>query len=141
MSTIPGSCLCGGVRYEVLGTPETASHCHCSRCRKQTGTFGTTSLRVRSESIRLLAGEGLLGTWQPAPDAGIKVFCTRCGSSLFGGQWPDGPIVSVRMGCVDADPGVRPERHIYTASAAPWFPVPDDGLPRFEEGSDAGDPR
>jgi hypothetical protein len=133
--TTPGSCLCGAVRFEVDGDPETATHCHCSRCRKHSGTAATIGMRVRVEQLRLLAGEELLATWQPDPDAGVRVFCTGCGSSLFGGQWPEGPILEVRLGALDGDPGVRPERHIHVGSAAPWLPVPDDGLPRFEEGA------
>jgi len=133
--SIPGSCLCGGVRFELLEAPETATHCYCSRCRKHTGTYGTAGARIAREHLRILAGEELLRVWTPAPGAGPKVFCERCGSSLFGGEWPDGPIVKVRLGALDADPGVRPERHIYVGSAAPWLPVPDDGLPRYEEGA------
>jgi hypothetical protein len=59
------------------------------------------------------------------------VFCTVCGSSLFGGDWPDGPEVSVRFGALDGDPEIRPEYHTFVDSAAPWDVLPDDGLPRY----------
>jgi hypothetical protein len=53
--------------------------------------------------------------------------------SLFGTRSPEGPLVWVRMGVLDDDPGLRPERHVFADSAPPLFPVPDDGLPRYEK--------
>lgn len=59
-----------------------------------------------------------------------KAFCSVCGSSLFGGTWPHGAEVSVRFGALDGDPGIRPQYHSYTDSAAVWDELPEDGLPR-----------
>ena len=134
MSAIQGSCLCGGVRFEVEPPFIRAGHCHCSRCRKHSGTFGETQARVRSKQLRVLAGEELLRVWDPEDGGGRKVFCGRCGSSLFGAQWPDGQVVSVRLGALDEDPGVRPQYRSYVGSAPAWLPVPDDDLPRYEAG-------
>ena len=61
----------------------------------------------------------------------VKAFCSHCGSSLFGGSWPDGPEISVRLGTVDNDPGIRPQYHSFTGSKADWEDLPEDGLPRF----------
>jgi hypothetical protein len=129
---IGGSCLCGGVRFELLAEPESATHCHCSRCRKTSGTYGSVGGRVDRADFRLLAGEELLRVWQADAEAGPKVFCVRCGSTLFGGDWPDGPAIKVRFGALDGDPGSRPVRRIHLASAAPWLPLPDDGLERYD---------
>jgi hypothetical protein len=76
-----------------------------------------------------------------APDQGtaVKVFCSICGSSLFGGRWPQGDEISIRLGSVDGDPQIRPQFHTYVASRAPWDELPDDGLPRYEAGK-PGDP-
>jgi hypothetical protein len=128
---VPGSCLCGSVRFEVVPPYEAGSYCHCSRCRKHSGNFGSASLRARE--VRVLEGADLIGSWQPAPGAGVKGFCGRCGSSLFGGDWPNGPSISVRLGALDADPGVRPKHHIWVGSRGFWDELPDDGLPRFED--------
>lgn len=66
------------------------------------------------------------------PDGGsVKAFCTRCGSSLFGGTWPDGPEVSIRLGSVDGDPGIRPQCHTFVGSKASWDEILDD-LPQYE---------
>jgi hypothetical protein len=126
---LTGSCLCGGVRFELTAPFRRANHCHCSRCRKHSGTFGLTQGRVPREGFRLVQGEELIRVYRPA--AGMaKAFCSVCGSSLFGGTWPDGPEVSVRFGALDGDPAIRPQYHAHTASAAPWDEIPDDELPR-----------
>jgi hypothetical protein len=69
------------------------------------------------------------------PDDGrVKAFCSVCGSSLFGADWPEGDEVAIRLGSLDGDPGLRPEFHAFVASRAPWDEIPDDGLPRYDEG-------
>jgi hypothetical protein len=130
---LSGSCLCGGVRFEVEPPFRRANHCHCSRCRKHSGTFGLTQGRVARERFRLLAGEELLRVYTPADGAAVKVFCSVCGSSLFGGHWPDGDEVSVRLGALDGDPEIRPQYHSFVDSRAPWDVLPEDGLPRYPE--------
>lgn len=129
---VQGSCLCGGVRFEVDPPFLRASHCHCSRCRKHSGAFGGTQGRVPREKFRLLAGEELLRIYRP--NGGMaKVFCSECGSSLFGGTWPEGPEVSIRLGSLDGDPEIRPQYHQFVDSRAVWEELPDDGLPRYPE--------
>lgn len=136
MSVVRGSCLCGGVRFEVEPPFLRASHCHCSRCRKHSGAFGGTQGRVPRERFRLLAGEELIRVYKPEGGM-VKAFCSTCGSSLFGGTWPDGPEVSIRLGSLDDDPDIRPQYHQFVDSRAPWFELPDDGLPRYSESPDA----
>jgi hypothetical protein len=127
--TIGGSCLCGGVRFEVDLPFVRAGNCHCSRCRKHSGTFGGTQGRVPREQFRLLAGEELIRVFRPAGGM-VKAFCSECGSSLFGGEWPDGREVSIRLGSLDGDPEIRPQWHQFVDSKAVWHELPDDGLPR-----------
>ncbi len=132
--TVGGGCLCGGVRFEVELPFRRANHCHCSRCRKHSGTFGLTQGRVARERFRLLDGEELLCVFRPEGEAAVKVFCSVCGSSLFGGHWPEGDEVSVRLGALEGDPGIRPEYHSFVDSRAAWDELPDDGLPRYPAG-------
>ncbi len=122
---IGGSCLCGGVRFEVTLPFSRAGHCHCSRCRKHSGAAASTQGRVRQEQFRLLQGAELIRSWRPEGGA-VKAFCVRCGSSLFGGTWPEGPEVSIRFGALDGDPGIRPQEHTFVASKAPWEEITDD---------------
>lgn len=131
-TTIEGSCLCGAVRYRVTGPFLRAGHCHCTRCRKHSGAAGCVQGRVRREDFQLLTGEEMLRVYRPEPGAAAKVFCARCGSSLFGGSWPEGPEVSIRLGGLDGDPGIRPQYHTFVESRAPWDEITDD-LPQFPE--------
>jgi len=129
--TIVGSCLCGGVRYEVELPFIRASHCHCRRCQKHSGTAMCTQGRVRREQFRLTAGAELIRCFRP--EGGMsKAFCSVCGSSLFGGTWPDGPEVSVRLGTLDGDPIIRPQYHTFVGSMASWDAI-TDGRPQYEE--------
>jgi hypothetical protein len=130
---VRGSCLCGGVRFEVELPFRRANHCHCSFCRKHSGTFGLTQARVPSHRFRLLEGEELIRAYEPEGGTARKAFCSTCGSSLFGGQWPEGDEVSVRLGALDDDPGIRPQYHSFVDSRAVWDELPDDGLPRYPQ--------
>jgi hypothetical protein len=132
MATVRGTCLCGGVRFELDLPFLRANHCHCSRCRKHSGTFGLTQGRVPREAFRLVAGEELIRVYRPDGGA-VKAFCAECGSSLFGGNWPDGPEISIRLGSLDGDPEIRPQYHSFVDSRADWDEIPDDGLPRYPE--------
>ncbi len=125
-----GGCLCGGVRFVVTAPFRRANHCHCSRCRKHSGTFGLTQGRVPREGFRLLRGETLVRVYRPRGGA-AKAFCSVCGSSLFGGAWPEGHEVSIRLGAVDGEPGIRPQYRSFVASKAVWDELPADGLPRY----------
>lgn len=131
MTDVRGSCLCGGVRYRLTGPFLRAGHCHCSRCRKHSGTSHLTQGRVRREDFHLDAGADLIRVYDPGGGGAVKAFCGTCGSSLFGGTWPDGPEVSIRLGSVDGDPGIRPQCHIFVGSRAAWDEIHDD-LPRHE---------
>ncbi len=127
---VHGSCLCGGVRFAVTRPFLRANYCHCERCRKHSGAAALAQGRVPREGFELLSGAELLTIYAPPAPGMVKVFCRVCGSSLFGGRWPDGPEVSIRLGSLDRDPGIRPQFHAFTASAASWETLRDDGLPR-----------
>jgi hypothetical protein len=133
LHSVPGSCLCGGVRFEIEPPFKLSSYCHCEHCRKQSGNFGSASLGVPGKQMRLLSGEELLESWQPAPGLVVRFFCKRCGSCVYSMDDPDSGTVWVRMGVLDADPGLRPSRHTWVRSAPAWLPVAEDGLPRYKQ--------
>ena len=83
-----------------------------------------TQARVPREQFRLLQGEELIRVYGKGEGA-VKAFCIDCGSSLFGGDWPDGAQVSIRMGAFDDDPGIRPQTHTFVADRAPWDEITD----------------
>lgn len=129
---IRGSCLCGGVRFEVESPFIRAGHCHCERCRKHSGTAVCTQVRVLKEQFRLVTGADLIKVYGKGEGA-VKAFCKVCGSSLFGGDWPDSDQVSIRMGVFDDDPGIRPQFHTFVSDRAAWDVITDD-LPQYPEG-------
>jgi hypothetical protein len=131
VAALRGSCLCGGVKFEVSEPPETLRYCHCESCKKLSGGAATVNGRVPSTAIRILEGEDLLQTFQP-PEGTAKTFCLACGSNLFGGGWPESEVASVRATTFDDLFDARPSAHIFVGSVAPWETLPDDGLQRFD---------
>jgi hypothetical protein len=74
----------------------------------------------------------LVRAWKPQ-DGREKWFCGECGSALFSSAPDMSDPIGIRMGAFDEDPGIRPSARFYTAYAASWEQIPDDGLPRFAE--------
>jgi len=129
---LSGHCGCGQVRFEINAPLIAAAYCHCTRCQHRTGDAAQASARLAPGSLRVLSGEQHLHGW--APSGGLeKVFCGACGSALFARDPDTGEISIVRLGAIDDDPGVRPSARQFVAYAAAWEPIPDDGLPRFDE--------
>ncbi|TML18844.1 MAG: GFA family protein [Actinobacteria bacterium] len=127
-----GGCMCGGVRFEVTEAPAHAGYCHCRRCQRRTGTAASISARIAPGSLRIVEGEELIKAYEPE-DGFHKLFCSVCGSALWSRHPTDPDVISVRLGAFDDDPGVRPSYRQFVAYAAPWEPLPDDGLERFPE--------
>ena len=129
--TRTGSCLCGGVRFEIAEDFERVTACHCTNCKSISGGVGTASGRVPTSAIRVAAGEELLTTYQP-DEGSAKTFCSRCGSNLFGGGWPESEHTSVRLPTLDEPYQGRIGAHIFVRSVAPWEVLPDDGAERHD---------
>jgi hypothetical protein len=128
---LTGRCLCGGVRFEIVEPLAQVGYCHCTRCQRRSGTAASLNGRLVPGSLRVLAGEELLHAYRP-PDGSPKVFCSTCGGALWSAD-AEGRPSGVRLGALDRDPAIRASYRQYVAYAAPWEPIPDDGLPRFPE--------
>ena len=126
-----GTCLCGGVRFEVTEPFSRTGFCHCEFCKRISGGYGTVSGRARTDSIHILEGRELLTSYTPEGGS-AKTFCSVCGSNLFGGGWPESETSSVRLPPFGLDFDGKPEAHTFMRSVAAWEIVPDDGLPRFD---------
>lgn len=127
---IQGSCLCGGVRYEISGELSPAVYCHCVQCRKASGTSFTTNASLPADAFRFLSGESLVGEFESSPGQ-FRRFCTRCGSPLLK-RYADKPdLLRLRLGTLDTDPGVAVTAHIFVRSKAPWVQIADD-IPQHE---------
>jgi hypothetical protein len=129
---LTGGCLCGNVRFALSTPPRNAGYCHCTRCQRRTGTASSIQARVDGDALELLAGDEL--TWWRHPDGGFeKGFCRFCGGHVFSRNPDDHAQLNVRLAAFDEDPGIRPRYRQFVAYAAPWEPIPDDGLPRYDE--------
>ncbi len=129
---LTGGCLCGAVRYEVTEPLVSAGYCHCTRCQRRTGSAAAISAAVAPGSLRVVSGSDRLASYDP-PDGWSKVFCSACGGALWAQNPADPATVAVRLGTFDAEPGIRPSYRQFVDYAAPWEPIPDDGLPRYPE--------
>lgn len=128
---LTGGCLCGSVRFEIDGRLGPVVYCHCSLCRRATGSAFATNASVAEDALRVVAGADLV-TEYPDKNESFRAFCARCGSPVFK-RHPKRGSTRVRLGTIDGDPGARPEAHIWVGSKAPWDAIPDDGLPRYDE--------
>lgn len=125
-----GSCLCGGVKYEIQGELSDVYNCHCSMCRKLHAAAFRTSCKIRSADWKTLAGEQLIHFYESSPGE-HKAFCSVCSSSLFTRFDAQPDYYGFPLGTLDSDPGVRPQRHVFVANKAPWFEITDD-LPQHD---------
>ena len=131
--SIRGSCLCGGVTFSIRGKFGPIGQCHCSKCRKVSGTDGNAVMHARLENFSWDSGEQLIEKYYPDNDKGWhSTFCRKCGSPLpLKGE--AGGLYFVPAGLLDDDPGHRGYvGHIFVGSKAPWVTITDDS-PQFLE--------
>ena len=126
---LSGGCLCGAVQYQVHDAFRYAMNCHCSQCRRATGSAFKPFGGIERDKFTVTKGATTLSI-NGAPD-GHDAFCKSCGSLLYS-VVRDGAYVHVTYGTLAHAPTLRPTAHIYVGSKAPWFTITDD-LPQHEE--------
>ncbi len=127
--TLVGSCLCGAVRYAVDDAFRYALNCHCSQCRRATGSAFKPFGGIARDKLRLTHGADALSIY--GDGTAHDTHCRRCGSLLYS-VVRDGAYVHVTLGTLIDAPSIRPSAHIFVASKAPWFTITDD-LPQHDE--------
>jgi hypothetical protein len=135
---VTGGCMCGAVRYEVIGDPFSVIHCHCLSCRRHTGAPVVTLAGFKQDQVRFTAGERRI--YESSPGVG-RAYCGQCGTPLTwegdGGEL--GPIVEFHISTFD-DPDVFvPQYHVHHDERIAWFDVAD-GLPRYHASEDDSEP-
>lgn len=133
-----GSCACGHVSYVIDGgLVGPVTHCHCWRCRKQSGaSFGTTAGLPRG-ALRVVSGAGEIRHWSSSPGV-RRFFAGCCGSPLWKEDDADPAELGFRLGTLDDDPGMMAQMHFLTGSQVPWISL-DDGLPQQPGGPPFGE--
>jgi hypothetical protein len=126
-----GACLCGAVRFGVRGRLPKLGFCHCSQCRKVSGTASNAVIVVKAENFVWLAGEEARQTFR-LPSGWSSVFCPTCGSPVPH-NGPEAGRYWVPVGLLDGDPALAIAGHIWVASKAAWEVIGDEA-PQFAEG-------
>lgn len=131
---LKGGCLCGAVSYEVADAFVYAANCHCSNCRRATGSAFKPFAGIESGKLRVVEGASRLTIY--GDPAAHDAHCKACGSLLYS-LVRAGAFVHVAMGTLIDPPAIRPTAHIFVGSKAPWFAIADD-LPQYEEYAPGG---
>ena len=126
---LSGGCLCGAVQYKVRDEFRYAMNCHCSQCRRATGSAFKPFGGIERDKFTVAEGAENL-TIDGTPD-NHNAFCRTCGSLLYS-VVRDGAFVHVTFGTLADNPTTHPTAHIHVGSKAPWFTITDD-LPQHEE--------
>jgi hypothetical protein len=138
---IRGSCLCGGVTFQIDGALTPMQYCHATRCRKATGSAFAAELAAKASALRWTHGTDLIAVYEAPllrePPPYRHSFCRICGSPLpvaLGGT----DFVVLHAGVLDGDPETRPFRHIFVEEKAPWHTIADE-MPQFEQHAPIGE--
>jgi hypothetical protein len=127
--TLAGKCLCGTVVYAVADAFVYAGNCHCSNCRRATGSAFKPFAGIERNKLHITKGANNVMIF--GDENGNDTHCGACGSLLYS-VVRDGAFVHVAMGTLVDDPAIRPTVHIFVGSKARWFTI-TDGLPQYEE--------
>jgi hypothetical protein len=131
-SILKGGCLCGAVKYEVTGEAKRFYHCHCSRCRKVTGTGHASNMFLQPANLKWLSGEELVRSFKvPEAKRFSNSFCSVCGSRLPR-QAKESDVVMIPAGSLDDAAPINPQARIFSGSRASWS-CTDDEIPAYPE--------
>ena len=123
MKEIKGSCLCSGVHYEAKVEPKAFYLCHCSYCRKDTGSAHGANIFAVVEDFKWKSGDELVNIFNLKGTKHSRSFCKTCGSAL-----PlliaEGKMLQIPAGSIDGDVDFSPIGHLFKSSKADW----DDNL-------------
>ena len=126
--SLEGKCFCGAVHYRVADEFVYAMNCHCSKCRRTTGSAFKPMAGIECSKLAITQGQDKLLIY--GSELANNTLCKLCGSLLYS-VVREGAWVHVAMGTLVDDPTIRPTHHIFVGSKAPWFTITDD-LPQYD---------
>jgi hypothetical protein len=130
--TYVGGCLCGKVRYKVIGPSLFESQCCCKDCQKATGTGHTTIVGIHRSQLLV---EGSPATYTNQGESGGSVtrhFCGNCGGRLYTSGTLPGEVVIIQAGSLDEPNAVTPAQVIFHKDAVKWDYF-QPGLPIYDK--------
>jgi hypothetical protein len=125
-----GACVCGAVAFLVTDAFRYAGYCHCSRCRRRTGSAFSAFAGIGSDQLEVIAGSDQLLKVGDEAQA-CTFFCRRCHCPLYHLFAPRN-LIHVALGALSDAPSKKPDQHIFVGSKAPWFEITDT-LPQWPE--------
>ena len=131
-SELSGGCLCGGVRYRIVGPRRDIIMCHCENCRRSHGHVAAYTA-IEKNDLVLVSQKSLQWYHDESPDT-YRGFCNQCGSSLFWDAKDGRDRISIAAGTLDDSDDLKTIGHIFVSEAGSYYRI-DDGLPQFETGS------
>ena len=126
---LTGGCLCGAVEYEIPDALLYAGYCHCSECRRFSGSPFSAFGGIAKADFRLLKGAESIKHYAKNANTTLG-FCGICGSSLYAAK-TQREMINLRLGTLRDVPSLAPQAHAFVASKAPWYEIRDD-LVQFE---------
>lgn len=113
-----GQCLCGSVVFEVVGEVPNIYQCHCSECRKSTGSSANAATFVPAVNFRWVNGEDKISSFKK--ESGYRNdFCSVCGS-VVPNPLRDTDRVWVPAGLLEDTDELEVVIHLYIKSQASW---------------------
>lgn len=124
--TYSGSCNCGKVQFKGLNKLEDVYICHCSTCRKSTGSSGIAVAISKVEDFIWVSGLEFVKTWKKPNHDWETSFCTTCGAPLPGTN--DESTYYVPVSLLDSGgEHLSVKHHIFVNSKASWSEIGDTG--------------
>ncbi|MGD8637129.1 MAG: GFA family protein [Gammaproteobacteria bacterium] len=121
-----GECSCGGVAFEIKGDLLEVFVCHCSICRRSSGSNGMAVVVIDNDQFRWLRGKDLVASWKKPDTDWQKWFCRICGAPLPGVN--DETRMFVPAGLIsEGGESLRVKHHIWVDSKAVWDEIGDTG--------------
>lgn len=131
---LEGGCTCGTVRFRMKGRPLIVHCCHCSWCRRETGSAFAVNAMIEADRVEIMQGEPETVTTPSASGRGQKIArCPQCRVAVWSNYAGAGDAIRfVRVGTLDEPGRMPPDIHIYTAYNLPWVVLPE-GAPAVPE--------
>lgn len=130
MRYLTGSCLCKKIKIQVPDQFDFVGNCHCSECRKFSGSAFASAAGLDADDFKVLDGEDWIAYFHKTDETDLG-FCRNCGSSLFSKKLRTNKY-NIRLGILDDMPTQTPGFHIFAGSKAPWYEINDD-FQQFEQ--------
>jgi len=134
MGQYRGSCLCGGIHYDIDGELSDFGYCHCTSCRKASGSAHGANIGVMRRDVHIHDAQGYLKEYESSPGK-VRAFCGNCGSPMYAYLRTSSDTIRIRLGSLDTPLGKTAKAHTFVGDKADWDQI-SGALPQFEGWAD-----